>query len=314
MQGLTFDINGLHGKRQESNVKTLVGSMGDAVQKSLEKRLPAMIDELMPQPSLNTEVRTTENDIMDIAHEQRVGRKVIEEIAPLLSDMIKASSIAIVPTMQTHTNETCLKIGELFDKKLVALNARIDNVASPPSVALCGADLICSQGVCPESYDSGSDRSAQIVHAAATCDKYEAHEPDCNVAFSISPCVGNSTPLIDTGCTVNIFGLTGNRDLNGCLAAVIGFDKPSGRHIVKVSTRANSIKIKPDNLRFPASCPQCDAEVTSSQCYACTPCSASPVDIDDKDILTSPLHTSSGCECPAADSVCDSFTNALAQE
>ena len=83
--------------RLESNVKMLAGSMSDAVQKSLEKRMLAMIDELTPQPTLHTEVRTIENDIVDIALEQRVGRKVTEEITPLLSDMIRHPPSPLCP-------------------------------------------------------------------------------------------------------------------------------------------------------------------------------------------------------------------------
>ena len=94
--------------------------------------------------------------------------------------------------------------------------------------------------------------------------------PKCFQESTSPPCVGVSTKQLGVGCTVNIVGLTAKLELNGSLASVIGLDAPSGRHIVKVSGHDQPIRIKPTNLSFPASCPLCNAEVTSNQCYACT--------------------------------------------
>ena len=73
----------------------------------------------------------------------------------------------------------------------------------------------------------------------------------------------------EEGMCVNVVGLAKSIDLNGCIGTVAGFDRKCQRFLIKVAQRKDMVKIKRDNLQYPASCGVCGCEVTSSQCYAC---------------------------------------------
>ena len=56
---------------------------------------------------------------------------------------------------------------------------------------------------------------------------------------------------------------------NQRFAKVLGFDATSDRFMLKFSSVAAPVKVKRRNISFPARCPHCKTEVTSSACYAC---------------------------------------------
>lgn len=56
---------------------------------------------------------------------------------------------------------------------------------------------------------------------------------------------------------------------NNQLAVVIRFDANSDRFMLKVGSRKEGIRVKRSNIRYPATCPQCYGEVTSSCCFDC---------------------------------------------
>ena len=75
---------------------------------------------------------------------------------------------------------------------------------------------------------------------------------------------------ISTGMTVNLVDLCKSVDLNGTIGVVLGFDVATQRYKVAAVARKEPIKVRRLNLRYPARCPTCVSEVTSSRCFACS--------------------------------------------
>merc|ERR1712070_1077099 len=57
---------------------------------------------------------------------------------------------------------------------------------------------------------------------------------------------------------------------NNLFAVVQGFDAITDRIMLRLPGRSASIKVKRGNVQFPAQCPECHAEVTSSACFSCS--------------------------------------------
>lgn len=76
--------------------------------------------------------------------------------------------------------------------------------------------------------------------------------------------------------TVLIQGLRGAKHLNGILGQVIGWHETSNRFMVQVAPASkntkrekDSVRIKRENILYPARCPGCDAEVLRAGCFSC---------------------------------------------
>lgn len=89
-------------------------------------------------------------------------------------------------------------------------------------------------------------------------DKVEAHLPDS---------VSDDAPWPDLDMLVSLHGLV-TAKYNEELAYVVGHD--AARVHVEVASTGARIRVKRDNLRFPASCSACGHELTrSAACYSC---------------------------------------------
>ncbi len=85
-------------------------------------------------------------------------------------------------------------------------------------------------------------------------------EATADLANSEEPAVGSS---------VLIHGLKSATSYNDKFATIEGFDKQTGRFMVKAGPHMPAIKAKRANLVYPALCPVCTDEVTSNCCFNC---------------------------------------------
>ena len=70
------------------------------------------------------------------------------------------------------------------------------------------------------------------------------------------------------GCTVRLMDLR-SKKYNDSFGVVTGCDSTTGRWYILVSNESRSVKIKPENIQFPARCPACECWVSAVMCYAC---------------------------------------------
>ena len=60
-----------------------------------------------------------------------------------------------------------------------------------------------------------------------------------------------------------------HQHLNNLVGLITGYDAHAERYFVKFAPSITPSKIRACNLKFPAQCPYCSAEVTGSHCHAC---------------------------------------------
>ena len=80
-------------------------------------------------------------------------------------------------------------------------------------------------------------------------------------------CYGVSEPIV--GDTVLVQGLVEASHLNDKFAVITGFDSRNDRYILMFSPTEATVRVKKCNVMFPARCPCCESEVTSSGCFDC---------------------------------------------
>ena len=113
------------------------------------------------------------------------------------------------------------------------------------------------------------------------------------------------------GSLAILSGLGKVPELNGEICLINGFDPPSGRFLVQIASRSDTIKIKRANLAVPARCQWCRAEVTSLQCYSCNGKSPNTPPSSE---TSSPMHnifTSSGAVASCTASVSGSIDSCV---
>ena len=123
---------------------------------------------------------------------------------------------------------------------------------------------------CVASSDDDQQFIPTAEHNWSDCVDFTSY-PEAQASESHAPAsddlVDKSLPMC--GDTVLIQDLVKASQYNGKFGVMGGFDKPTGRCIIKLSPNIPPLKVKLCNISFPALCPECDAEVTSSGCFAC---------------------------------------------
>lgn len=78
-----------------------------------------------------------------------------------------------------------------------------------------------------------------------------------------------TTPPSLIGSTVRITGLRSATQWNDRFGLVQSIDAKTGRFILRVDSHQEPLRVLPHNVEYPATCPRCMCEVTSSACFDC---------------------------------------------
>ena len=183
----------------------------------------------------------------------KVAQEVTDDSVQRLQGLSEEVGKIVTSTVRQHDT--------LLQKQFRALNARLDDWRPT------------SSGDAAEADDEGHDaeQSSQMLRVSPQ-DTDFASKPDVLLppGVAVSPPAPEKIQIdIEEGMCVNVVGLSKTIDLNGCIGTVAGFDCECQRFLIKVPQRKDIVKIKRDNLQYPASCGACGCEVSSSQCYAC---------------------------------------------
>ena len=98
---------------------------------------------------------------------------------------------------------------------------------------------------------------------------FPADRVEPTVSFSFTDSVDVSESIMPSGATVRIRGLSKAVELNDKFACIVGFDTQSERYMIQSAAQPTRVKVLRRNMQYPAVCPECEAEVTSSCCFAC---------------------------------------------
>ena len=250
----------------EANIKTLGQSMGSAIEASLSSRLPSLLGNLLPKHlpdtiDANCERTHLLRQLDSEKHFATLLRPHVEDIINITSTDLQKRLLSASQLMVEHTAGVIKGYDAIIQKSLGELSSRMDAVLPPPAFGTQpSSKSVATPDVDPSRVD------CQWIDMKGTSAIEECATAGTQAA--LNRCIAPS-PDIETGMMANIDGLVKNPTLNGKLAVVVGFDDLSGRHLVRLACRSDTIKIKSENLRYPASCQYCGSEVSTSQCYAC---------------------------------------------
>ena len=255
-----------------ANVKHLSDTLGEAIQKSLDNRLPDAIEKAVakiPSAPIPDDTETCESSV-DL--DKRIHAQVMNALQGPVSQIIDSATRNITSAFQTELDGLDAKVKASYRytvQELDKINTAMCNHTDPShesNQSRNGARHVsgCVTSLLP---DSGDLKDANLK------DGLPPRVDPCATDSSSLPVealtVSNGQVLLEDGMTANLVGLSSTPSLNGALASIIGFDEASGRYKVRTSSRAEPIKVKRANLSYPASCPCCQAEVLGSVCYAC---------------------------------------------
>jgi len=152
-------------------------------------------------------------------------------------------------------------IGELSEREVSSLPTSVFNPAAPVFVPAAHGDA-SSCGAVHQPMEAQSEvepvQHEQVEHRATG-----------KLASGASP---SSHPSVDpvelVGQMVCFRALRSAVALNGRVGYAASYDPAAGRFAVQLSD-GTVRRVKVENIAWPATCPHCGAEVTSSQCFAC---------------------------------------------
>lgn len=240
-------------------------------------QLTAKVEQLQATVAYNTATNTnTVQAPTNVTVEEQVSLRLqscldgfIQTTREDTGTQIKAMTDEIVNRCFHHTTELLTKYDSKVRSSVAAVAARIDALEEN----LCPrVEADCAKCVDDLSEACFSDADGLACHSPST-DERDAdtcNDPATNVN-SFPNVSGNATAAVvpSPGATVRVHGLEKADHYNDCFASVIGYDADSDRILLQFSTDRPGVKIKPENVEFPAMCPRCEAEVTSPGCFAC---------------------------------------------
>lgn len=191
--------------------------------------------------------------------QELIHSQIMSALSGPISEMISSRSLNIVASIQEHIKDCILDHDKVIAKQVQSLAKRLDDLDLPCSQDHSSPRLVaddqCDDGVdaLPRSQD---DDDESVPAAAATL-------------FEEQPRVVTESN-IESGMLVNIEGLTKAVYLNGSIGHVIEFDKTTHRYCIQLASQKQPVKVRKENLKYPAVCSYCGSEVTSMTCYACT--------------------------------------------
>ena len=171
---------------------------------------------------------------------------------------------AIVKKMMTDATTRIETLEECFCPRVEADNAKSVESSGP---------MVCESG----SLGSADASTTRDFHVASEQAIQPAPHPDAdeycrdtNSEPSSSEMMlppANAGVLPMPGDTVRVHGTACH--YNEKFALVVGLDSESDRYMVQFAADQDAVKIKLQNVQFPAECPNCMSEVTSSGCFSC---------------------------------------------
>ena len=164
---------------------------------------------------------------------------------------ILTSDFAKLVDLQSHVDSMCDRMANLGAIVVQLQDDIVKLVAAPASVA--------------HQIDECPSKSTETLHRRSTVEQAEATSP----AVNSGPRPTVLAPCGLYGMTVRIFGLRSATQWNDKFGVVQSFEEASSRFIVLLDHQSKPIKILPQNVEFPATCPSCMSGVISCGCFAC---------------------------------------------
>ena len=188
---------------------------------------------------------------------ERHVSKLEEEIADLKTALAKAME---VKASRSHADVTTVEVAS-------GLQSKTDN--SPGAITL-NLDSLVEHSM-PHSLtraDCCTMPPGACVPTWVEADKYSTDMG--NVDSLLTSDATQETSAIGVDDHVLVHGLSQAKHLNNIIGLVVGYDDTSDRFVIRFAPKLTPSKIRAGNLMFPAVCPYCSAEVTGSQCFACS--------------------------------------------
>ena len=257
-----------------------------------------MVDTLVTDAELSSDKEA----LVSLADFQKFMNQVAADNATCIQNQVEAkfdSIPGIIGVLLDQKNATmAISLSSSFQKELRAhdeqwqnlidtvdqqLSKRIealeDVLAATRSLSFSGLPL--APGVPPtpsqcavpcKFFQSGECNRGDACRFSHAPTRWSApsREATSDIAEDVPDALHAGVPQIPVGATVRIMGIVSCPALNDRLGVVKEHVPTSGRYRVQVDPDTTKA-LRDCNLQYPARCPSCGGEVTSSKCFSCMP-------------------------------------------